>query len=66
MNLKIILEIYLQQKQVNIFHYSMSTISLFISIENKHDVYRDKDYMKQFCESLREQATEIIIFLKKK
>ena len=24
----------------------MSTISLFKSIENKHDVYRGKDYMK--------------------
>ena len=27
----------------------------FKDIENKHDIYRDKDYMKKFCESLREQ-----------
>ena len=31
--------------------FSMSTISSFKSIENKHDVYRAKDYMKKFCES---------------
>ena len=43
----------------------MSTIS-FKSIENKHDVYRGKVYMKKFCESLREQAIEIIDFKKKK
>ena len=28
--------------------FSMSRISLFKSIENKHDVYRSKDYMKKF------------------
>ena len=28
--------------------FSMSTISLFRSIENKHDVYRGKDCMKKF------------------
>ena len=33
--------------------FSISTISSFKNIENKHDVYRDKDYMKKFCESLR-------------
>ena len=33
--------------------FSMSTISLSRSIENKHDVYRSKDCMKKFCESLR-------------
>ena len=31
--------------------FSMSTRSLFMSIENKHDVYRGKDCMKKFCES---------------
>ena len=31
--------------------FSMSTISSFESIENKHDVYRSKDCMKKFCES---------------
>ena len=44
----------------------MSTISSFKSIENKNDVYRGKDTMKKFCESLRENAMEIINFKKKK
>ena len=36
--------------------FSMSTIFSFRSIENKHDAYRDKDFMKRFCKSLREHA----------
>ena len=40
--------------------FSMSTISFFRSIENKHDVYRGKDCMKKFCELLREHAMKII------
>ena len=32
--------------------FSMSTISSFKSIKNKYDVYRGKDCMKKFCESL--------------
>ena len=44
----------------------MSTISLFRSIENKHDVYRCKDCMKKFCEFLREYAMKIINFKEKK
>ena len=35
------------------------------SIENKHDVYRDKDRMKKFCESWREHVIEIINFKNK-
>ena len=68
MDVKIILKIDLQQKEANIFFqgFSMSTISLFRSIENKHDVYRGKDCMKKFCESLREHAMKIINFKKKK
>ena len=27
---------------------SRSTISLFKNMENKHDVYRDKDFMEKF------------------
>ena len=46
--------------------FSMSTISSFRSIENKHDVYRGKDCMKKFCEFLREHAMKIINFKKKK
>ena len=43
----------------------MSRTSSFRSIENKHDVYRGKDCMKNFRELLREHAMKIIIFLKK-
>ena len=46
--------------------FSMSTLSSFKSIENKHDIYRSKDCMKKFCESLREHAMKIINFKKKK
>ena len=46
--------------------FSMSTISSFKSIENKHNVHRGKDCMKKICESLREHTMEIIIFKKKK
>ena len=42
--------------------FSMSTILSIKSIENKHDVYRGKDCMKKFCESLRDHAMKIIIF----
>ena len=38
----------------------------FKRIENKHNVYRGKDCMKKFCESLREPAMKIINFKKKK
>ena len=44
----------------------MSTISSFKSIENKHDVCRGKDFMKNFFESLREHTMKIINFKKKK
>ena len=35
-------------------------------MENKHDEYRGKDCMKNFCESLREHALKMINFKKKK
>ena len=44
----------------------MSTISLFKSIENKHNVCRGEDYVKKFCKSLRELVMNIINFKKKK
>ena len=44
----------------------MSTISLFRSIEKKHDVYRGKDCMKKFSEFLREHVMKIINVKKKK
>ena len=40
--------------------FSMSTISSFKIIGNKHDVYRGKNCMEMFCESLREHAMKII------
>ena len=46
--------------------FSMSTISSFTSIENKHDIYRGRDCMRNFCEFLREHAMEIINFKTKK
>ena len=36
--------------------YSMSTIWTFDHIDNKHSLYRGKDCMKNFCESLRKHA----------
>ena len=39
---------------------TMSTISSFKSIKSKHDVNRDKDCMKKFYESLRENAMKTI------
>ena len=46
--------------------FSVSRISSFRSIENKHDVYRSKDCMKKFCEFLRKHAIKIINFKKKR
>ena len=42
--------------------FSMPSILSFRHIENKHDAYKGKDYMKKFCESLREHAMKIINF----
>ena len=44
------LEILQQQKSVSIFlaEYSVSTIWAFDRIENKHTLYRRKDFMKKF------------------
>ena len=44
----------------------MPTIWGFDHIENKHTLYRGKDCMKKFCDSLREHASNIIDFEKKK
>ena len=46
--------------------FSISTISSFRSIENNHDVYRGKDFMKKFCDFLGKNAMKIINFKKKK
>ena len=44
----------------------MSTISSFKSIESKHDVCRDKHFMKKFYEFLREHTRKVISFTPKK
>ena len=44
----------------------MPTISLFKSTGNRHDVYRGKDCIKNFCKPLREHAMKITNFKKKK
>ena len=44
----------------------MSIIWAFDSVENKHRLYRGENCMKKFCSSLRENATNVIIFRKKK
>ena len=46
--------------------FSISTISLFKSIEHKHDVYTVKNCMKKFWESLIEHAVKLITFKKGK
>ena len=43
----------------------MPSIALFRTIENKYDVYIDKDCMKKFCKFLRKHAMKIIKFKKK-
>ena len=44
----------------------MSTIMSFNSIENKSHVYRGKDFLRTFGESLRIYVMEIINFKNKK
>ena len=48
---------------MNIF---LADIWAFNNIENKPSLYRGKDCMKRFCSSLREHATNVISFDKKK
>ena len=46
--------------------YSMSTIWVFNHIEDKNTLYRRKDCMKKFCESLRKHVKSMTDFEKKK
>ena len=46
--------------------YSMPTFWGFSHIEEKHTLYRGKDCIKKFCESLRENGKGIIDFEMKK
>ena len=45
--------------------FSMSTISSFRGIENKHNAHRSKDCMKKYCEFLTEHVMKIINFKQK-
>ena len=40
----------------------MPKVLEFDHIEDKHTLYRGKDYMKRFCEYLTEHAKSTIIF----
>ena len=44
----------------------MSIIQTLDGTVNKHNIYRGENYIKKFCESLREYAMEMINFEKKK
>ena len=44
----------------------MSIISSFRNTKIKYDVYRGKDFMKKICELLRNHATKLVNFKKKK
>ena len=44
----------------------MLTVWAFDHIESKHTLYYGKDCMKKFCSSLREHATNVLKFEKKK
>ena len=46
--------------------YSLFTHCSFDKTKNKLDYYRGKDCMKKFCKDLREYATKIINYKKKK
>ena len=46
--------------------YSLFTHCSFDKTKNKLDYYRGKDCMKMFCKDLREHATKIINYDKKK
>ena len=46
--------------------YSLFMHCSFDKTKNKLDYYRGKDCMKKICEDLREHATKIIIYEKKK
>ena len=46
--------------------YSMSMIWTFYGMENKHNIYRGENCMKNYRESLRDYAMNIFNFGKKK
>ena len=52
--------------EINPFGYSLFTHCSFDQTKNKLDHYRGKDCMKKSCKDLREHATEIISYEKKK
>ena len=65
-NQTIDLSVFHDKKEKNISCLSFKTFSLFRTMESMHCVYRGKDCMKTFCESLREHAMKITNIKKKK
>ena len=50
---------------MNIFQHFFQCLQYrHLKTENKHDVCRGKDWIKKFCESLRDYAMKIINFNK--
>ena len=45
-----------------LYGYLILTTWAFDHIENKHNLYRGKDCMKNFCETLREHLKNVIDF----
>ena len=67
MKIKIIPIIHLKQNQVNIFCQVFQCLQYqHLNPWKKKHVYRGKDCLKKFCESLRKHAMKIINFEKKK
>ena len=57
---------YLQLNLINIYHRVIQYSLIVHSIKQKINHYRGKDCMKKFCKDLREHATKIINYEKKK
>ena len=58
-----------QHIQLNIFFRNIQCqlyIWVFHNLEYKHSLYRGEDFMKKFCSSLREHASNVINFETKK
>ena len=46
--------------------YSLFTHCSFDTIKSKQDYYRGKDFIKNFCKDLKNHATKIVNYEKKK
>ena len=66
MDEKTILKVHSQQTLKKLFHQVFNIYNIIIYKHRKYDIYRGRDFMKMFCESLREYTIRIIILKKKK